>query len=363
MVPQSQDPAHQTLIPGAGPLRILFFADTHLGFDLPQRPRVERRRRGHDFFANFELVLRAALEQEADLVIHGGDLFYRSRVPASLVQRAFISLKRVADRGIPVYIVPGNHERSSIPYPMLALHPGIHIFDRPRTFTVDIRGVKLALIGFPYYRQDVRSAFPDLLGATDWVDADADVNLLCVHHCFEGASVGPSNYTFRYTPDVIKLAEVPSQMAAVLSGHIHRHQILTVDLAGRPLQTSVLYPGSIERTSFAEKAEAKGYLMLEVGQGNVPGGALRHWEFVELPARPMCIHDMTATNGKDGGLESEMCRVIGQAPVDAVLRFRIHGRLNDLQRTAVTAANLREMAPDTMNVEAVLVDERPRTRS
>ncbi len=75
------------------------------------------------------------------------------------------------------------------------------------------------------------------------------------------------------------------------------------------------------------------------------------------------MHDMTATNGKDGGLESEICRVIGQAPVDAVLRLRIHGRLNDLQRTAVTAANLREMAPATMNVEAVLVDERPRTRS
>jgi DNA repair exonuclease SbcCD nuclease subunit len=246
---------------------------------------------------------------------------------------------------------------------MLAFHPGIHVFDRPRTFTVDIRGVRLALIGFPYYRNDVRSAFLDLLNATDWVDADADVNLLCVHHCFEGASVGPSNYTFRHTPDVIRLAEVPNCMAAVLSGHIHRHQVLTKDLAGDPLETPVLYPGSIERTSFAEMAENKGYLMLEVARGNSGGGILRHWEFVELPARPMFIHDLSVANEDGRKLESRIRRVIGETPVDAVLKIRIHGRLTGHQRAAARAANLREMAPDTINVEAVLVDERPRDRS
>ena len=54
--------------------RILLLADTHLGFDLPLRPRVERPRRGADFFRNFELALRPALQGKVDLVIHGGDL-------------------------------------------------------------------------------------------------------------------------------------------------------------------------------------------------------------------------------------------------------------------------------------------------
>ena len=31
-------------------IRVLLLADTHLGFDLPSKPRVERRRRGPDFF-------------------------------------------------------------------------------------------------------------------------------------------------------------------------------------------------------------------------------------------------------------------------------------------------------------------------
>jgi DNA repair exonuclease SbcCD nuclease subunit len=42
-----------------GLIRILLIADTHLGFDLPFRPCIKRRRRGPDFFANFERALRA----------------------------------------------------------------------------------------------------------------------------------------------------------------------------------------------------------------------------------------------------------------------------------------------------------------
>ncbi|MDH5549336.1 MAG: metallophosphoesterase, partial [Gemmatimonadota bacterium] len=99
-------------------IRILFLADTHLGIDMPLRPRIARRRRGPDFFANYERALQAAHDHRVHAVIHGGDVFYRSRVPAKLVHAGFAPLKRVADAGIPVYVVPGNHERSAIPFPM-----------------------------------------------------------------------------------------------------------------------------------------------------------------------------------------------------------------------------------------------------
>ena len=97
-----------------GIARILFLADTHLGFDFPFRPRIQRRRRGVDFFANFKQALAPALNGEVDCVVHGGDLLYRSKVLPQLVEMAFEPLKRVADKGIPVYLVPGNHERSAI---------------------------------------------------------------------------------------------------------------------------------------------------------------------------------------------------------------------------------------------------------
>jgi DNA repair exonuclease SbcCD nuclease subunit len=337
-------------------VRILLLADTHLGFDLPVRPRVERRRRGHDFFANFERTLDAALERKVDIVVHGGDLFFRRRIPASLVQRAFLPLKRVADSGIPVYVIPGNHERSEIPYSMLALHPGIHIFDRPRTFETEVRGKNVALTGFPFCRDGVRHQFGRVIENTDWGQVPADIRLLCVHQCFEGATVGPVSYTFRYTDDVIRMSDVPAEFAAVLAGHIHRHQVLTVDLRGATAPVPVLYPGSIERTSFAERAEPKGYMMLQFEPAMGSGGTLVEWEFCDLPARPMIIADVDLDGIADAELRSHVGRAIEAVPEDAVLRLRVHGQPGDQARTVLTAASVRSLAPATMNVEVRFVD-------
>jgi len=341
-------------------MRLLFLADTHLGFDLPARPRVERRRRGDDFFANFDRALQPALDGEADVVVHGGDLLYRSRVPASLVQRAFQPLKRVADTGVPVVLVPGNHERSKIPFSMLGIHEGIHIFHRPGTFVLDVDGARLALAGFPSCRDDARRRFPQLLETTGWRDASADVHVLCVHQCFEGATVGPADYTFRTAADVVRLHDIPPKFAAVLAGHIHRHQVLTKDLRGRPIARPVFYPGSIERTSFAEKDEPKGYLMLELDLGDRPGGIVKHWEFRTLPARPMVSVDLSLDGADPVRIEALIRREIEAAPADAVLGIRVRGTPANVPIRLPSAARMRELAPETMNVEVRVVSSTER---
>jgi len=337
-------------------VRILLLADTHLGIDLPARPRIERRRRGHDFSANYARALQAARDHAVHAVVHGGDVFYRSRVPASLVQAGFAPLKRLADEGTPVYVVPGNHERSAIPFPLLAEHPHIHLFDRPRTFTAEWNGVHVALAGFPFQRSGVRSAFRALLRGTGWERADAAVNLLCVHQCFEGATVGPRNYTFRYAADVVSAGDVPAPFAAVLAGHIHRHQVLTADLRGRPLPTPVIYPGSIERTSFAEREEGKGYVVLEAAPGDVRGGVLRRWTFHALPARPMVIEEIRAGGADHSVVHRLLADAIRRAPADAVLRIRVRGVPTPGGFAALRAASVRALTPPTVNVEVVLVD-------
>ena len=82
-------------------IRITLLADTHLGFDYPLRPRIKRNRRGYDFFNNFDRVLQIARENHSDLVIHGGDFFFRSKVPESIVQIAYEKLLEFASTGIP----------------------------------------------------------------------------------------------------------------------------------------------------------------------------------------------------------------------------------------------------------------------
>lgn len=348
-------------------VRVLLLADSHLGFDLPLNPRVYRRRRGYDFLANHERALAAAREEQVDLVVHGGDVFHRSRVPTSLVYQAFKALLEIADEGTPVFVVPGNHERSRIPHCRLGHHPNLHIFHVPSTIKVEVRGTRVALSGFPYQRRGIRELFPKILQETGWRNEPVDIRLLCVHHCVEGATVGPGNHTFRDAPDVIRCADLPTEFAAVLSGHVHRRQVLQTNLRGRPLPTPVFYPGSMERTAFAEMGEQKGFLVIDV-EPDAMGGRVDRHRFVNLPTRPMEVRDLAPSRGSDGEwhpgeLQTHISRTLDAVPEDAVVRIRVHGPVSQDGRLTVTAARLRGMTPPGMNLEVILVDDpRPRRR-
>jgi len=263
-----------------GTIRVLLIADTHLG--LPESSSLGVPRTGGHHFANYERALQPALRGEVDLVVHGGDVFFRSRVKPGLVLRAFEPLKRVADSGVPVVVVPGNHERSAIPCPLLAAHPRVHIFDHPRTVALTLRGVEVAVAGFPCERDGIRERFAEVVERTGWRSVPSELRLLCVHQTVEGATVGPAGYVFRGGPDVIPGHAIPRGFAAVLAGHIHRHQVLTADRFGRPLAAPVFYPGACERTSRAENDEAKGYLTIELAPDLHEGGHVRAWTFHRL---------------------------------------------------------------------------------
>lgn len=329
--------------------RILLLSDTHVGFDSPARPRVARRRRGPDFLARFADALAPALRGEVDLVVHGGDLLYRAGVPPHVVQAAMAPLFRVADRGVPVFLVPGNHERSRIPYPLLTHHRRVHIFDEPRTFTGTWGGLRIAVAGFPFARAVHGEAFEARLRATGWRDAPADLRLLCMHQAVEGATVGAHDYVFRSGADVVPGWAIPLGLAAVLAGHIHRAQVLTRDLAGRPLGAPVLYPGSVERTAFAERNERKGYVVLEVCPGP-DGGRLCDWTFHPLPARPMVVLDLDVEGRTPAAVERRLGRRLRACDPDAVVRVVPRGTATAPLDRVLAASNLRALAPARMNV-------------
>ncbi|MHC4933890.1 MAG: metallophosphoesterase family protein [Planctomycetota bacterium] len=330
-------------------MRALLLADTHVGIDDPLRPRVQRRRRGPDFLCAFERALRPALERRVDLVIHGGDLLYRARVPARLVQRAMAPLLEVADAGVPVFLVPGNHERSRIPFPLLAMHRNIRIFHRPETFTLEVENLRVAISGFPFAGRVGNGAFSRLVDATRWREQNADVRLLCMHQAVEGATVGVQDFTFRRGADVVAGREIPRGFAAILSGHIHRSQVLTHDLEGIALAAPVLYPGSVDRTSFAERLEEKGYLLLQLARGPA-GGRLLDRSFVPLPTRPMVLLELDAEGMSAHALEDRIRSDLRKCPPDAVVRIDPRGALLPGAEAALSAARLRSIAPATMNV-------------
>jgi len=333
-----------------GTLRVLLIADTHLGFDLPLRPRVQRRRRGPDFFANTRRALAPARRGEVDLVVHGGDVLYRSKVKPALVQLAFEPLLEVADGGVPVVVVPGNHERSAIPYSLLVAHPRLFLLDRPRTIRLTLAGLRVAVSGFPCARDDIRDRFAGLLAETGWPERPADIRLLCMHQTVEGARVGPAHYTFRRGADILPGRSLPRGFAAVLAGHIHRHQVLTADLQGRPLAAPVFYPGSIERTSGAERDEAKGFVIMELGPEGGSGGRLVRWRFEKLPARPLIALELEVGGMEGEALRRLLTKQLAALDPEAVVSIRVQGTPTPEGVEILRAPAVRGLAPDTMTV-------------
>jgi exonuclease SbcD len=338
-------------------IRILFLADSHLGFDLPSNPRVPRRRRGHDFLANYAAALEPALAGEVDVVVHGGDVFDRPDVPEKLGWQVLRPLVRVAERGTPVLIVPGNHERAHIPHARLVEHRHVHVFDRPRTFVIDVRGTRVAFAGFPFERRNVRGRFKELVERSEWRQHDVALRLLCMHQCAEGASVGPGNFTFTTANDVVRVRDVPAEFAAVLSGHIHRHQVLSADLRGRPLDVPVLYPGSLERTSLAELGETKGYMVLHVTEEAAAADRARPgWEFRPLHTRPMLAEQLSVRGMSATKLDAAVRAIVAAAPVDAIVRLRIVGDVAPDHLRVLRAPYVYSYTPDTMNIEIRAAD-------
>jgi hypothetical protein len=129
---------------------------------------------------------------------------------------------------------------------------------------------------------------------------------------------------------VIRKADLPRDVAVTLCGHVHRHQVL------RPAGLApIVYAGSVERTSFAEAPETKGFVVLELTRDGLAG-----LEFRPLPARPMVMRALSFDDLPPAEACARVAAAIDSTPPDAVVRLRATGT----PPPTLTAAALRAMS-------------------
>lgn len=86
---------------------LLHCADLHLG-----RSPYRLRERFEDFGRVFEAIAERAVQERADLVTIGGDLFDRRDLNAATLAQAIGPLQQLQEAAIPVVAIEGNHDRS-----------------------------------------------------------------------------------------------------------------------------------------------------------------------------------------------------------------------------------------------------------
>jgi exonuclease SbcD len=120
-------------------------------------------------------------------------------------------------------------------------------------------------------------------------------------------------------------------------GHIHKHQDL------RAGDTSLVYPGSLERIDFGEENDQKGIVLINIDD---PGGGivtrLTEWKFIEDPlVRPFRTLDLdiedlaedsllNPTSAAIQAIEKEAGRLKGPGLKNAIVRVRLKLRPDQL---------------------------------
>jgi exonuclease SbcD len=265
-------------------------------------------------------VVQHAIDIEADLFIHSGDLFNKYYIPRETLDKLIQPILDLSKQGVRVLIIPGNHERSQFPFDLFHGARGVFVFDEPKSLSFNLDGYSVRIAGFPFIRKYSRRTFLKALKATEYKDLRSDFSILVTHQAFDQATVGPCNFTFRAgRQDTVERGDCPTDFDYIAAGHIHRYQILS-----HPLKPGLdfVYPGSIQRMSFAEMHEEKGFVEGEVLHDRI------ETRFIPLPA-----YDMEIVQIEAAGISAEACESAIQSQFwrfsnNIVIRFNLMGGTN-----------------------------------
>jgi len=286
-------------------IRILHMGDLHIGMENYGRidPATGLNGRVMDFLRQLGGVVEHALANEVDLVLFAGDA-YKTRDPNSTYRREFARrIKRLADAGIPVVLLVGNHDlpaqerRASsveifrtldVPNVLVAGRDQLHRLTTRRGDTIQVATVpypiRQRLLAREEHREKTIAELDSLVQRLvaeniQALAAQVDPSLPAVllgHFSVSEAKLG-SERTVMLGRDVVVLKSMLADPTwdYVALGHIHRHQELN---GGQ--HPPMVYCGSLERIDFGEEKEAKGFVMAEVQRGRTA------WQFHPVAARP-----------------------------------------------------------------------------
>jgi DNA repair exonuclease SbcCD nuclease subunit len=220
-----------------------------------------------------------AAEVGAEFVVVAGDVFEHNQLPPQVVSQSLEAMRAI---GIPVYLLPGNHD----PLDASSVYTSaLFTAERPDNVVVlDRAGVHEVQPGVQLVAAPWRSKSPttDLVAeALDGVPGDGAIRILVAHGGVDVLDPDPAK------PGVIRLAALEDALARGLVHYIalgDKHSRTAVGSSGR-----VWYSGSPEVTNFDDVEADPGHvLIVDIDEAdhkravNVDARRVGRWRFLTL---------------------------------------------------------------------------------
>jgi len=352
-------------------VKLLHTADIHLGAKNYGRMDAASglNTRLLDTQRSFDTMVERALNEDIDGFLFCGDA-YHTADPTPTQQKIFARcLQPIADAGIPIVLVIGNHDHpvshgkaSSLDiFPFL--DGDIHLFTRPALETISTKSGPLQILALPWpirslilTKEEHRKKTPDEVRAfieqkyVEYVQTatqtirdgangfSPDVpTVLAGHLTVQGAELAGSERTSLIAREpkftVGQLAVPPLHYVAL--GHIHQRQNRNPEG-----DIPVMYSGSIERVSFKERGERKGFYLVDIDPARTSAATPT---YVETPARPFVAIDVDARDA-EAPTDHILDAIARRDLSDAVVRVRY--RIDEEQVPLIDTHRLRDALQD-----------------
>jgi exonuclease SbcD len=367
----------------------LHTADIHLGVKTYGRrdPETGLNTRLLDVRRALEAVVQRALDDDVDAFLFCGDA-YHTADPTPTQQQIFAEcLQPLADAGIPIVLIIGNHDhpvtygRASSLDIFEYVDGDVHCYRKPASSVqvIETASGPLQLIPLPWpirsqilTKEEYRSMTPEELRQfieeryVTYVQRRADEiaeedvgecadgtehplspdvpTVLAGHVTLQGAELAGSERTSIIANDpkftVGQLAVSPIDYVAL--GHIHRAQNRNPD--GHP---PVVYPGSIERVTFKERDEDKGFYRVDVDPEAEPRTEVT---FVRTEARPFVALQVDVRDA-EAPTEQILDAIASADVTEAIVRVRY--RVEEEQLTMIEQGRIRDALAEADTIAAI----------
>src|SRR5277367_6325163 len=233
--------------------RFLHAADLHLGspfLGLVLKDEDVAARFAKASRSAFEALVTKALEEGVAFVVIAGDVFDGEWKDASIALFLNRQLARLSNRGIPAFLLRGNHDAESVVAKSLTWPDNVFEFSTRRAETHRIKDLRVALHGRGFPHREVVENY-----AVDYPEPLAGWFNIGVLHTACGRA-GHENYAPCTAAD---LAARGYDYWAL--GHVHAFEIVSRD-------PWIVYPGNLQGRSIRECGE-RGAVIVEVADGVV----------------------------------------------------------------------------------------------
>jgi exonuclease SbcD len=356
------------------PINLLHLADIHIGMENYGRldSKSGLNSRVVDFLRRMSQAIDIALERDVDVCIFAGDA-YKNQRPNPTFQREFARrIKRLANAGVPVVLLVGNHDMATADRAASSLDifgvldvPGVIVADREEVHQITCRRGQLLQVGaVPYPQRNRLLAHKEFQNMTlDELDQaigrlisenitdltnealqTPDIPAVLAAHLSVSEATQGSEQSVMIGRDVVVLKSLLANPAwdYVALGHIHKHQELN-----RGNHPPIVYPGSLERIDFGEEAERKGFVMVKLSRGQA------NWEFVPVTARRFVTIRLDVT-GSDDPMTDILDELIEHQVDDAVVRVII--KANEAQDVLIEDKPIRQALSEASYIASIVHD-------